>query len=102
MEEMLEQVDNAKYNHYEEEMEEVLEQPYFARVNTKTEVMRGELVFLPCRVKELAEGYTVRRVRLALSVPLQIKNLQELKFNNFAGGELMILFSIMLFTAYYM
>jgi hypothetical protein len=33
-----EQVDYAKYNQYEEEMEMMLEQPYFARVNTKTAV----------------------------------------------------------------
>ena len=54
-----EQVDYAKYNQYEEEMEKMLEQPYFARVNNKTAVKRGELAFLPCRVKEMREGYTV-------------------------------------------
>ena len=62
MEEMLEQVDYAKYNQYEEEMKKMLEQPYFARVNNKTAVKRGELAFLPCRVKEMGEGYTVSLV----------------------------------------
>ena len=58
----VEQVDYAKYNQYEEEMKEMLEQPYFARVNTKTAVKRGEVAFLPCRVKEMGEGYTVSTV----------------------------------------
>ena len=48
-----EQVDYAKYNQYEEEMKKMLEQPYFARVNTKTAVKSGEVAFLPCRVKEM-------------------------------------------------
>ena len=56
-----EQVDYAKYNQYEEEMEKMLEQPYFARVNNKTVVKRGEMAFLPCRVKEMGEGYTVSK-----------------------------------------
>ena len=62
-----EQVDYAKYNQYEEEMEKMLEQPYFARVNNKTAVKRGELAFLPCRVKEMREGDTVSGDRLPLS-----------------------------------
>ena len=42
-----EQVDYTKYNQYEEEMEKMLEQPYFARVNTKTVVKRGVLNICP-------------------------------------------------------
>ena len=56
---LAEQVDYAKYNQYEEEMEKMLEQPYFARVNNKTAIKRGEVAFLPCRVKEMRDGYTV-------------------------------------------
>ena len=58
----VELVDYAKYNKYEKEMEKMLEQPYFARVNNKTAVKRGELAFLPCRVKEMRDGYTVSKV----------------------------------------
>ena len=54
-----EQVDYAKYIQNEEDMERMLEQPYFARVNTKTAVKRGEVAFLPCRVKKMGEGYMV-------------------------------------------
>ena len=36
-------MDYSKYNKYKEEMEKLLEQPYFARVNNKTAVKMGEL-----------------------------------------------------------
>jgi len=60
-----EQVDYAKYNLYEEEMKKMLDQPYFARVNNKTRVKRGESAFLPCRVKHLAEDNLVTWMRLS-------------------------------------
>ena len=60
-----EQVDYAKYNMYEKEMKKMLEQPYFARVNNKTRVKVGEVGFLPCRVKEMKEGYMVTWMRLS-------------------------------------
>ena len=57
-----EQVDYAKYNMYEEEMKKMLVQPYFARVNNKTMVNKGEVAFLPCRVKEMVNtDYTVSK-----------------------------------------
>ena len=52
-------VNYVKYNMYEKEMKKMLNQPYFARVNNKTFVRKGEVGFLPCRVKEMQEGYTV-------------------------------------------
>ena len=55
----VEQVDYAKYNMYEEEMNKMLEEPYFARVKNKSRVKKGEVAFLPCRVKEMGAGYTV-------------------------------------------
>ena len=70
-----EKVDYAKYNMYEEEMKKMLEQPYFARVKNKTRVKKGEVAFLPCRVKEMVNDYTVSKkcqieILLTLSVPL--------------------------------
>ena len=58
-----EQVDYAKYNMYEQEMKKMLEQPYFARVNNKTTIKMGEVAFLPCRVKQMGDGYTVSGVK---------------------------------------
>jgi len=60
-----EQMDYAKYNMYEEEMKKMLDQPYFARVNNKTNVKKGEAAFLPCRVKYLAKGNMVTWMRLS-------------------------------------
>merc|ERR1719233_970718 len=59
------QVDYAKYNMYEQKMKKMLDQPYFARVNNNTRVKVGEVGFLPCRVKEMKEGYMVTWMRLS-------------------------------------
>ena len=58
---MEEQVDYAKYNMYEEELKMMVEQPYFARVNNKTTVKKGDVAFLPCRVKNMGKGFMVSR-----------------------------------------
>ena len=52
--------DYSKFNLYQQEMEELLNKSYFAKVNNKTKVILGETAFLPCRIKDLKEGYTVR------------------------------------------
>ena len=76
-----EQVDYAKYNQYEGEMERMLEQPYFARVNTKTAVKRGEVAFLPCRVKKMGKGYTVSTVWFANSTWGLVKKIKTILEN---------------------
>ena len=60
---MEEQVDYAKYNMYEEELKMMVEQPYFGKVNNKMTVKRGEMAFLPCRVKNMGEGFMVSRFK---------------------------------------
>ena len=65
-----EQVDYAKYNKYEKEMKKMLDQPYFARVNNKTRVQRGESAFLPCRVKHLAEDNLVSKILTTTTMDL--------------------------------
>ena len=65
----------AKYNHYEEEMKKMLEQPYFARVKNKTRVKKGEVAFLPCRVKEMVNDYTVSKkcqIEILLTLSVQV------------------------------
>ena len=52
--------DYMKYNFYQQKMEDLLDQPYFAKVNNKTEVHLGEIAYLPCRIKDLKEGFRVR------------------------------------------
>ena len=46
-------------------MKKMLDQPYFARVNNKTSVKKGEAAFLPCRVKYLAKGNMVRMIMMS-------------------------------------
>ena len=50
---------DGKFNFYQNEMEELLDQPYFAKVNNKTRVNLGEAAYLPCRLKNLRDGFTV-------------------------------------------
>ena len=54
-------------------MKKMLEQPYFAICNNKTAVKMGELAFLPCKVKEMEEGYTVSAVWYGMSVAVYSK-----------------------------
>ena len=66
-------MDYAKYNMYEEELKMMVEQPYFGKVNNKMTVKKGEMAFLPCRVKNMGEGFMVSRVRsIAVSVYLDL------------------------------
>ena len=51
-----------KFNFYQEKMEDLLKKPYFAKVNNRTKVHVGETTFLPCRIKDLGEQYTVRQI----------------------------------------
>ena len=57
---MEDQVDYAKFNMYEEEMRKLVEKPFFAKVKNKMNVKRGEVAFLPCRVKNMGDGFMVR------------------------------------------
>ena len=50
-----------KFNFYKEKMEDLLKKPYFAKVNNQTKVHVGETAFLPCRIKDSGEQYTVRQ-----------------------------------------
>jgi len=61
---MEDQVDYAKFNMYEEEMRKLVEKPYFAKVKNKMNVKRGEMAFLPCRVRNMREEYMATWMRL--------------------------------------
>ena len=63
------------FGYYEarlEEFESLLEQPYFARVNNVTRVMEAETAYLPCRIKNLQEGFTVTWLRVEDSRVLSV------------------------------
>ena len=57
---MEDQVDYAKFNMYEEEMRKMVEKPYFVKVKNKMNVKRGEMAFLPCRVRNMRDEFMVR------------------------------------------
>ena len=47
------------FGELEHGLELLAQQPFFAKVNNRTVVTRGETAFLPCRVKYLQAGYMV-------------------------------------------
>ena len=56
---MEEQVEYARFNIYEEEMRKLVKQPYFAKVKNKINVKKDEVALLPCRVKNMGDGFMV-------------------------------------------
>jgi len=57
-------VDYAKFNLYEEEMRKLVKQPYFAKVKNIIKVKKGEVALLPCRVKNMGDGFMATWMRL--------------------------------------
>ena len=47
----------GKFGELEHGLELLAQQPFFAKVNNRTVVTRGETAFLPCRVKFIQPGY---------------------------------------------
>ena len=58
--EMKEQEKYDKFNMYELEMKNMINMPYFGKVENKITVKTGEAAFLPCRVKNRKSEYLVR------------------------------------------
>ena len=64
-----------KFGYYEarlEQLESLLDQPFFARVNNVTRVMEAETAYLPCRIKNLRDGFTVTWLRVEDSRVLSV------------------------------
>ena len=47
---------SKEFAKYETELRDLLQQPFFSRVNTKVRAKVGEAAFMPCRVKDLDTG----------------------------------------------
>ena len=52
----------TKFEDYEQELRQLAEQPFFARVNNRTVASVGDIAYLPCRVKFIQPGYTVSEI----------------------------------------